>query len=112
MNWSPVYRTDFTNNDSKFHAGRLSDGRFYIVSNPDRLGLRLPLVISISDDGETFDKHYIVREDFNNIRRMGRWKQYGCQYPFSMEHDGWLYIVYTVCKEDVHISRVSLKDLK
>lgn len=112
MNWSPIYRTDFTNNDSKFNAGRLSDGRFYIVSNPDRLGLRLPLVISLSEDGENFTKHYIVREDFNNIRLMGRFKQYGCQYPFTIEHDGWLFIVYSVCKEDVHITRISLKDLR
>lgn len=112
VHWSPIYRTDFTNNDSKFNAGRLSDGRFYIVSNPNRLGLRLPLAISLSEDGETFDKHYIIREDFNNIRNMGRWKQYGCQYPYTMEHDGWLYVVYSVCKEDVHISRISLQDLK
>ena len=112
MHWSPVYRTDFTNNDSRFNTGKLSDGRFYVVSNPDRLGLRLPLVVSLSEDGETFDKHYIVREDFNNIRKMGRWKQYGCQYPHTIEHDGWLYIIYSVCKEDIHISRISLKDLK
>lgn len=112
IHWSPVYKTDFTNNDSKFNSGRLSDGRYYIVSNPDRLGLRLPLVISLSDDGETFDKHYIIREDFNNIRQMGRWKQYGCQYPQTIEHDGWLFIIYSVCKEDIQISRISLKDLK
>ena len=112
VHWSPVYRTDFTNNDSKFNVGKLSDGRYYVVSNPDRLGLRLPLVISLSEDGETFDKHYIVREDFQPIRKMGRWKQYGCQYPFTIEHEGWLYIIYSVCKEDVNISRISLKDLK
>jgi len=112
VHWSPVYRTDFTDNDSKLNAGRLSDGRFYIVNNPDRLGLRLPLVLSLSCDGENFDKHYIIREDFNNIRKMGRWKQYGCAYPYTIEHDGWLYIIYSVCKEDIHISRISLKDLK
>jgi len=112
VNWSPVYRTEFTNNDSKMSSGRLSDGRFYIVNNPDRLGLRLPLVLSLSEDGENFDKHYIIREDFNNIRNMGRWKQYGCAYPSSIEDDGWLYVIYSVCKEDIHISRISLKDLK
>jgi len=112
VNWSPVYRTEFTNNDSRFSGGRLSDGRFYIVSNPNRLGLRLPLVLSLSEDGENFDKHYIIREDFNNIRNMGLYKQYGCQYPHSFEHDGFLYVIYSVCKEDVHISRISLKDLK
>ena len=112
IHWSPVYQTHFTNNDSKFNTGKLSDGRYYVVSNPNRLGLRLPLAISISEDGETFDKHYIVREDFNNIRNMGRWKQYGCQYPHTVEHDGWLYIIYSICKEDVHISRISLQDLK
>ena len=111
VNWSKVYRTDFTNNDSKFNAGRLADGRYYITSNPDRLGLRLPLVLSLSDDGENFDRHYIIREDFNNIKFMGRWKQYGCQYPSTFEKHGYLYVIYSICKEDVAVSKIRISDL-
>ena len=41
--WSEPVETNFSDTNSKFHCGRLPDGRFYVVSNPIGGG-RTPLV--------------------------------------------------------------------
>ena len=64
MVWTQPRQTEFTDNDSKFHFGRLPDDRYYYVGNPDPQprGRRNPLVVSVSEDGIVFDRHYILCE--------------------------------------------------
>lgn len=61
ITWSPLEATSLLNPNSAIDAVRLSDGRFALVHNPTRKpeeswgGLRTPLTVSVSRDGERFE---------------------------------------------------------
>jgi len=111
--WSSPVETGFTDNGTKFHFGRLPDGRYYYVGCPDpeRRGERNPLVLSISEDGVCFDKHYIFAHELYLRRREGMHKhgQYG--YPHTMVHEGYLYVIVSRQKEAVEVLRTLISAL-
>ncbi|MHB1485855.1 MAG: exo-alpha-sialidase [Saccharofermentanales bacterium] len=111
--WSSPCLTDFTDNGTKFHFGKLPDGRFYYVGNPDPLppGTRNPLVISLSVDGQTFGKHYILKDEAYAKRFEGLYKGGTYGYPHSMIHQGYLYVIYSLMKESIAVSRIKIDDL-
>ena len=111
--WSLPEETDFTDNDSKFHFGRLPDKRFYYMGIPDSAhhSERIPLVFAISKDGAFFNKQYIVADQIYTQKQDGLWKdgQYG--YPHTIIHDGYLYVIISRLKESVEIIRFKWKGL-
>ena len=111
--WSAPVETDFTNGISKFHCGRLPDGRFYIVSNPDPepWWSRNPLVISLSRDGVRFDQHYILADEHYERKREGMHKGGDYGYPHTIVHDGHLCVIVSRQKEAVEVLRVELDAL-
>ena len=110
--WSESEWTEFTDCGTKFHCGRLPDGRFYVVGSPDAASPRCPLVVSISKDGEDFDREWIVDDVFRPRRIEGIAKGGIYGYPHTMIHGDSLYIICSINKEDVHVYRILLKDLK
>lgn len=108
--WSAPRETEFSDDNAKFHFGRLPDGRWYYVGNP-LAGNRCPLVLSLSRDGARFDHHFVLGETHYEARRAGRWKggEYG--YPHSMVHGGWLCVIVSRQKEAVEVMRVRIADL-
>lgn len=108
--WSEPVETNFSDTNSKFHCGRLPDGRLYVVSNPIGGG-RTPLVLSLSRDGVRFDHHFILGDTHYEQRQKGRWKggEYG--YPHSIVHEGRLYVIVSRQKEAVEVLRVALTEL-
>jgi hypothetical protein len=113
-NWSRPVETNFTDNDSKFHFGRLPDKRFYYVGIPDTLHHydRNPLVLALSDDGKYFNKQYIIADDLYTLKKKGLWKggQYG--YPVTMVYKGYLYVIVSRQKESIEAIRFNLSQLK
>jgi hypothetical protein len=109
--WSPSVRTEFTDCGSKFHCGRLPDGRYYIVSNPDPGTPRCPLVLSTSRDGEDFDREYVIDDRFVALRYNGRCKRGIYGYPHSLVDGDRLYVICSVNKEDVHVYIIDLADI-
>ena len=111
VTWSPPCETGFTDNVTKFHFGRLPDGRFYYVGCPDPHGNRSPLVLSVSEDGARFDKHWILGDDEYIMKREGLHKggQYG--YPHTMLHEGYLYVIISRRKEAVQVIRLPIDTL-
>jgi hypothetical protein len=113
QSWSLPVETPFTDNDSKFHFGKLPDGRFYYVGIPDtvRHYNRNPLVLSISKDGRRFHDHYIIADSEYNLKKEGLWKggQYG--YPHTMIHEGYMYIIVSRQKEAIEVLRFKLDQL-
>jgi len=111
--WSAPRPTDFTDNVAKFHFGRLPDGRFYYVGNPDPQPkwARCPLVLSLSDDGAAFGCHYILADEPYEMKTEGRYKggQYG--YPHTIIHDGHLCVICSRQKEAVEVLRTPLDAL-
>ena len=93
--WGRPAETSFTDNDSKFHFGRLPNGKFYYVGIPDTLHhyARTPLVLSLSDDGKFFNQNYIIADEEYKLKQEGLWKggQYG--YPHTLIYDGYMYII-------------------
>jgi hypothetical protein len=111
--WSAAHETLFTDNDSKFHFGRLPDKGFYYVGIPDTLhrGERTPLVLSLSNDGVIFNRHYIIANESYSIRQNGLWKEGEYGYPHSILYNGYMYIIISRKKESVEVIRFSLKQL-
>jgi hypothetical protein len=111
--WSHPVEAAFSDNDSKFHFGRLPDKRFYYVGIPDTLHHydRNPLVLSLSQNGEAFDKNYIIADELYHLKKEGLWKggQYG--YPHTMIYNGYLYVIISRQKEAIETLRFSLKQL-
>ena len=109
--WSSAIETEFRNDDAKFHCGRLPDGCFYYIGNPVPGGRRNPLVLSLSQDGETFDRHFVIADEPYEMKRPGRWKggEYG--YPHTLVHDGAMHVIVSRQKEAVEVFRFPLNEL-
>ena len=112
--WSFPVETKFTDNDSKFHFGRLPDKRFYYVGIPDTLHhyARTPLVFSLSKDGKFFNKNYIIADQPYTLKKEGLYKdgQYG--YPHTIIYDGYMYVIISRVKEAIEVIRFKLNQLK
>jgi len=111
MSWSPPVPTDFTDNATKFHFGRLPDGRYYYVGCPDPepRWQRNPLVLSLSEDGSLFDRNYILGDDRYEIEYPGMHKGGDYGYPHSLFQDGMLYVIFSTGKERINVMRVAVE---
>jgi hypothetical protein len=118
--WTPPLETNFPDATARSFAGNLPDGTAFLISNPSTtpsathpsIGRRTPLTIALSGDGITFDRAHIVRGEPTRMRFQGKSKLDGWQYPSALTWRGWLYIAYSINKEDVGVTRVRLKDLQ
>jgi len=100
--WTEPMRSDMPDSMSRVYAGRLSDGRFYLVGNSVRqLMDREHLMLSISADGATFDRMYQLIEEPTRQRFKGTLKVDGYQYPVGLVDGDRLLIGYSVNKEDI-----------
>jgi len=108
--WSAPVRTSFSDNATKFQFGRLPDGRFYYVGcpSPEPRWVRTPLVLSLSEDGVRFTKHYIIADEPYKMKYPAHYKggEYG--YPSTVVRDGYLYVVISRQKEAVEVIRAAI----
>ena len=96
--------TDFPNSLSRAFAGRLTDGRHYIVGNNyDLLLDRRHLLIALSDDGYVFDRQYTLVEGDTTRRVNGRHKEDGYHYPNCLADGDRLLVAYSINKEDIEV---------
>ncbi len=91
------------------------DGRTAMVYNPiESSEYRYPLIAVTSDDGIIFDNMVLVQGEVPPRRFYGRWKDFGpCYTRGIMEGNGNppgndMWLVYSMNKEDMWISRVPL----
>ena len=105
--WTEVMRSNFPDSGSRVFAGRLPDGRFYLVGNSTRTHMdRNFFALSLSDDGAVFNKMYRLIQEPVRQRFAGHLKCHGYQYPSCLVEDGRLLIGYSVNKEDIEIGIV------
>lgn len=111
--WTEPIHSNFTDANSKSHFGTLPDGRYYYVGTPDTItgGLRHPLVLSISDDGFLFDKHYVIGKDYYVIKYKGKWKNGDFGYPFTLLHDNYLLVIVSRQKEKLELIKIDLNEI-
>jgi len=102
--WSDLALSDMPNTMSRASAGRLSDGRFYIIGNNyDRMLDRTHLQIALSDDGYTFDRMVTLVEGKTHRRVDGVHKEDGWHYPNSLVDGDKLLVIFSVNKEDIRV---------
>jgi len=106
--WSMPLPTDFPDAQSKARAGNLPGGEAYVISNPSPNVGRAILTIALSADGVLFDRAFVLRGEPVHPAFSDPSKSDGYQYPNSLVWRGWLYVIYSVNKEDVMVSRVRL----
>lgn len=113
--WTTPEIIDTPDSRAKQSAGNLPDGTAFMVNNPSGSKARFPLAITLSDDGYTFDRAYLIRSgdstDLQPMRFEGRYKRKGYSYPKSVIWGDWLYIGYATNKEEVELTRVPLSSL-
>ncbi|MBN1309744.1 MAG: exo-alpha-sialidase [Chitinispirillaceae bacterium] len=112
--WPTPVVTDMPDSRSKKSAGNLPDSTAFMVSNPVESKTRVPLVITLSRDGKTFDKAYVLRRggsDLQAQRYAGTNKGTGYSYPKSVVWEGFLYVSYATNKEDVEYTRIPLNSI-
>jgi len=115
--WSAARPTNFPMTGVKPFAGILSTGQRYLVAcTPEEPGnhLRKALTIAVGDPGaSSFSKIWrISRGEPHPMRFEGRGKGPGAgqwSYPKAVEHEGKLYVVYTVNKEDAELAIVPIE---
>jgi BNR repeat-like domain len=111
--WSTPVLTNMPDARAKQSAGNLPDGTAYIVNAPLEGSERIPLAVTLSDDGRVFERSFLLRgaADLPPLRYEGRYKRPGYHYPKSIVAGGFLYVAYATNKEDVQVTRVPLSAL-
>lgn len=109
--WTKPVRTNYPDATSKNFPGKLSNGRYFLINNPNPKA-RDPLAVSFSRDGWTFDHPMAIRKSLPARRFAGRAKPDGsAQYPHAIEHGGSLWVIYATNKEDIEIAEIPLSKL-
>jgi hypothetical protein len=113
VTWTTPVLTDMPDARAKQSAGNLPDGTAYLVNTPNTDRPRMPLAVTLSDDGRVFDRSFLLRGagDLQPLRYEGQYKRPGYHYPKSVVWNGALYVGYATNKEDVQVTRVPLAAL-
>ncbi len=114
--WTTPTRTTFPDACARSNAGKIPDGQVYVINNvlplATKKGGRSLLAISLSKDGLNFDRMAVIRFLPSERRYEGRSKSVGFAYPHSVVVGNRLWVIYSVNKEDIQISRIPLSELE
>ena len=109
--WTQAVESNLPMPRSKAYLGRLSSGELYLVSN---FVNRDTLVISVGARGTgTLNRMYRICHGKSEPPRFpGHAKGKQWSYPYGYEHDGKLYVVYSIGKEDCGLSILPVSSLR
>ncbi len=110
MTWSEATESNLPMPRAKAYLGKLSTGQLYLLSNWNN---RDTLVISVGQPGESsLSRMYRIRDGKSGPPRFaGQAKGKQWSYPYGHEHDGKLYVVYSIGKEDCGLSILPIDSL-
>jgi pimeloyl-ACP methyl ester carboxylesterase len=107
INFAPPVRTNYPDAMAKFNVLRLSDGRYAMASNTNTDGTRIPLSLSLSEDGVVFDTIFTIRDEPTMYRYSGKDPGYrGYHYPQLLERGGFLYVIHAENMEDIVVKKI------
>lgn len=109
--WINTGETNFPDAWARTSDGNLPCGTSFIVSNPVKAVGRDIMTIALSKDGRLFDDAAMLLSNAPPLKFKGKHKGPGWQYPSARVWGDYLYVAYTVGKEDVEVLRVKLEDL-
>ena len=114
ITWTTPELTDYIDSVCRAHFGRLPDGRYFGMTCPNPIVLRrTPAILALSEDGNVFDKHYVIGDDVQEKPRYqgsAKGGRYG--YPYLHVDGEYGYVIYSIYKEDIGVTRFRLDDLK
>lgn len=118
-NWSPPQRTAIPDAPAKSIFGRLPDGRFFLIGNQvvSKRGTRRdPLTIGVSKNGTSFKAAYAIRWrtpkfQVPNQQDLPDGRGRGFQYPAYVVVGQSLWVIYSVNKESIHVTRIAIDEL-
>lgn len=107
--WSSLILSDFDIANSKVYGGVLSTGSKYLIYN---LGSRATMMIAIGDtDGSYgFNSMYLIRNGYVTEPNFLNNRQWA--YPYAVEENGYLYVVYSEHKENCELAIIPISSLK
>jgi hypothetical protein len=93
--------------------GSLPDGRIRYLGTPISYSQQSPLVLAISEDGWNFTDMYIIRDEIFEQKYPWPYKGFrpGFEYPHGIADGQTLYVVYSVCRDRIELSRVDISSL-
>ena len=108
--WSKAGPSNLPMPRAKAYLGKLSTGQLYLVSNYKN---RDTLVVCVGRPGESsLSSMWRIRHGRSEPPRFpGRAKSKQWSYPYGYEHDGVLYVVYSVGKEDCGLTTIPVRSL-
>ena len=108
--WAKARPSNLPMPRAKAYLGRLSTGQLYLVSNYRN---RDTLCVSVGKPGEkTLSRMWRLRHGKSGPPRFpGAAKSKQWSYPYAHEHDGRLYVVYSIGKEDCGLTVVPVASL-
>lgn len=108
--WAKAQPSNMPMPRAKCYFGRLSTGQLYLLSN---LKDRDTLCISVSRPGEkALSAIWHIRHGQSIPPRFqGHAKSKQWSYPYGYEHDGKLYVVYSIGKEDCGLTVIPIASL-
>ena len=108
LTWSRPIETGLTDCDTKFHLGRLADGRFYYVGcpNPAEREVRSTLVLSMSEDGRHFAEHALIADTAWAQAVAGCSKHGDYGYPHTLVDGDDLLVIVSRQKEAIEVLRI------
>ena len=107
--WSKAVETAFPDSRSKQCAGNLPDGTPFLIGNPGPGKDRSLLILATASDGFTFDQAWTLRKDPPDRRFDGKAKTLGYNYPKAFVDEDYLYVAYSVNKEEIALTRLPVK---
>ena len=110
--WTMATGSNYPMTTSKPYAGMLSTGQRYLVSNLDKS--RDYLTLAVSEPGQKHLSHvWMIRQGVSRQPLYKGWaKSPQWSYPYAYEHDGKLYIIYSVGKEDCELAILPLSSIR
>jgi hypothetical protein len=109
--WTVAQESNLPMPRAKAYLGKLNSGQLYLLSNFHN---RDTLAISVGRPGEqTLSRMWRIRHGKSPAPRFpGHAKSKQWSYPYGYEHDGKLYVVYSIGKEDCGLSILDISMLK
>ena len=117
---TPVKSRSLVMSGQKIWGQKMPDGAFTLVYDPTLDSQhRYPMCAVRSDDGFRFDRMRLIHGWVPPMRYAGFWKDFGPQYmrgiaegllrPEDHPDDNYIYLAYSVNKEDIWIAHIPVK---
>lgn len=106
--WSEPVLTNMPDSDSMQCARNLPDGTVCMINNPVPTRRRVPLAMTLSKDGYSFNHSFLLRAAPQKKRFEGISKTDGYSYPGAIVWGDNLFVSYATNKEDIEITQITL----